>query len=93
MFVREKTHQKTLRELIDTRTELLMLQGKFLALQAEWNSLVRKINAKGGEAFLEGKSKQFNREEIDRLVRLCHPDKHGQSKAAVEMTQKLLSMR
>lgn len=37
--------------------------------------------------------KQFSDEEINRLVRLCHPDRHGNSKASVEMTQKLMSMR
>lgn len=32
-------------------------------------------------------------EWIKRLIRLCHPDKHGNSKLATEMTQWLLSMR
>lgn len=36
---------------------------------------------------------QFTEEEIARLLRLCHPDKHGNSSAANEMTRKLLGLR
>lgn len=36
---------------------------------------------------------QFTEEEIARLLRLCHPDKHGNSSAANEMTRKLLDIR
>lgn len=32
-------------------------------------------------------------EDIKRLISLCHPDKHGGKPMAVEMTQKLLSLR
>lgn len=35
----------------------------------------------------------FSKQEIDVLIRLCHPDKHGGKQSAVEMTQKLLSLR
>ena len=30
---------------------------------------------------------------LDRAIRLCHPDKHGGSKMATEVTQQLLKMR
>jgi len=30
---------------------------------------------------------------IRRLIQLCHPDKHGNSKLAVEMTQFLVKMK
>lgn len=36
---------------------------------------------------------QFSQEQIDKLIRLCHPDKHYNSKNATEITQLLLSMR
>lgn len=36
---------------------------------------------------------QFNKEEIDTLIRLCHPDKHNGKDSAKEITQKLLAMR
>lgn len=35
----------------------------------------------------------FTPDEIARLVRLCHPDKHGGSAAATEITTKLLQLR
>jgi hypothetical protein len=35
----------------------------------------------------------FSDSEIQTLIRLCHPDKHGNSDAANQMTAKLLSIR
>lgn len=35
----------------------------------------------------------FTREQINRLLQLCHPDKHGGKQSAVEATQMLLKMR
>ena len=35
----------------------------------------------------------FSQDEIKTLIRLCHPDKHGNRQSAVRITQKLLSMR
>lgn len=40
-----------------------------------------------------GPQPQFSEDEIARLLRLCHPDKHGNSSAANEMTRKLLGLR
>lgn len=36
---------------------------------------------------------RFSQSDIDSLIRLCHPDKHGNSSAANSMTVKLLTMR
>lgn len=36
---------------------------------------------------------RFSQDDIDSLIRLCHPDKHGNSSAANNMTVKLLTMR
>jgi len=91
MFVTTKTYNELIRkynELNDQHTELL---GKH-------NELVIRINQLGGEVFLaQGehlfKSSQFTRDDVDKLVRLCHPDRHGGKESAIEMTQKLLSMR
>lgn len=86
------------------------MKGYFGILEAysslinEWNALVRRINALGGEDFLReaerGKRaappddpKSFSREELTKLVALCHPDRHGGCKKAEEMTKKLLEMR
>lgn len=74
--------------------EMMQMQVKYQILLSQWNSLVDKINARGGEAFLYGsEQKQFSDDEIKTLINLCHPDKHQQKKVAVEMTQKLLAMR
>lgn len=64
-------------------------------LLKDWNKLVDRINAKGGEAFLESdpKQSQFSQQEIDTLIRLCHPDKHNNSASSNEITKKLLSLR
>ena len=35
----------------------------------------------------------FTNEEIQALIRLCHPDKHNKSDTANGITKKLLSMR
>lgn len=36
---------------------------------------------------------QFSKEDIKRLITLCHPDKHGGKEMAKEMTQKLIRLR
>jgi hypothetical protein len=79
----------SIRDIIDMYKEL----------QDKWNTLVRRINEKGGEDFLErgvlpeDLPPQFTQEEIRRLILLCHPDKHDGKIIAVEMTQKLIRMR
>lgn len=66
-------------------------------LLAQWNTVVRQINAKGGDRFLEhgtlAAPSPFSQEDIRRLIHLCHPDKHDGKPMAVEMTQKLLSLK
>lgn len=77
------------------------LQAQYVALRMDrdallsrWNSLVREINEKGGRSFLDGPAPMdLSRQDIDRLIALCHPDKHDGKQIAVEMTQKLLSIR
>lgn len=66
---------------------------EYWALRGAWNTLVAQINAKGGRSFLDGESNQFSPEEIEGLIRLCHPDKHGGSELANKMTAKLLALR
>lgn len=65
------------------------------ALQRKWNELVERINNKGGEAFLNSApSKQLlTAPEIKAMLSLCHPDKHGGSKIAEDVTRKLLEFR
>lgn len=87
MFVRRSTHDAL-------KMDHLVLQMKFDKLLAEWNELVGRLNAKGGERFLSGEgAPKLSREDISRLLQLCHPDKHDGKPQAVEMTQKLLRLR
>lgn len=76
-------------------------RNEFAKLQREWNILVDRINAKGGENFLRhgsiyptrSTSVPFNDAELKKLLMLCHPDKHGGKETAVEMTKKINSLR
>lgn len=90
MFVRLSTHQRVVAE---NRALQALVNQKI----DEWNTLVRLINAKGGQRFLDeaqlDASALLSKDDIRRLLQLCHPDKHDGKKIAVEMTQKLLSLK
>lgn len=87
MFVRAKTHE----ELRKKYEKLVMDNDR---LQRDWNRLVRLINSKGGQKFLDGETTpQFSDSEIRIMIKLCHPDKHGNSADATLMTQTLLGLR
>jgi hypothetical protein len=90
MIVLKSTHE-------ELRTKYAVLSLQYANLQKEWNDLVKLINAKGGQAFLNGKTAkakaQFSDEELRKLLMLCHPDKHGGKAVAEEITKKLLAMR
>jgi hypothetical protein len=68
-------------------------------LRAKWDALVDRINALGGETFLKnarlpsGEAPQFTADDLQRLILLCHPDKHAGKPMATEMTQKLIRMK
>ena len=90
MFVLQSTYQKLLNE----HRELAEYNNRLLN---NWNHLVKRINAKGGEDFLNNATLTpppvFSQKDILRLLQLCHPDKHDGKPMAVEMTQKLLSLK
>lgn len=91
MFVRESKYREA---LISAKVWELKLQK----LNREWNQLVRRINKLGGEQFLEsGKASaaqaQFSADDIQRLLMLCHPDKHDGKQMATDMTAKLLKLK
>lgn len=56
------------------------------------NKLVERINEKGGKEFLDH-GIVFSEEDLDKLIRLCHPDKHQGSKNSESATKLLLKMR
>lgn len=58
----------------------------------EWNKLVRIINGKGGQAFLD-RAVLLSKEDINTLIQLVHPDKHQGKESATRMTQLLLTLR
>jgi hypothetical protein len=102
MIVRESTYRKACaerdalkKELGEIRQVALHLKGKYEALIKDWNSLVRRINANGGESILSGSkpSDQLSSDDIKKLLMLIHPDKHGGKPMAQEMTAKILQIR
>ena len=94
MIMLDSTHKRILTKW---QTKVMALELELARLQRDWNDLVRRINKKGGEAFLEtgrvGASVGLSEDEIAKLLRLCHPDKHDGRAIAVEMTQRLLELR
>lgn len=87
--------RSTMRAVAADREAVVMAYRR---LQRDWNDLVQRVNALGGEQFLQrGEARlvhvQLDDEDIKRLLMLCHPDKHGGKKMAEEMTQKLLALR
>lgn len=75
------------------------LEAKYLRLLDKWNKLVRQINDKGGQQFLDGASVvrsgngQFTDAELRSILQLVHPDKHGGKASAVAITQKINKLR
>ncbi len=96
LFSRSKDRREIARlkaELVEASMTIAAVRKANAATTNQWNALVQRINAKGGEQFLRGESTQFTREELTHLIKLCHPDKHGGSASSVAMTQKLLNLR
>jgi hypothetical protein len=99
MFMFTSTHEAQVNELkakirvIDI--EYTYIISKHNKLLREWNALIKLINSKGGQDFLDStpNTSGFTQAEIKSLIYLCHPDKHQQKPSAIAMTQKLLSMR
>jgi hypothetical protein len=60
-------------------------ENLYLAHKLSRELFMLRVNGNGRSIFSES--------EIQTLIRLCHPDKHGNSPAANEMTAKLLSLR
>lgn len=97
MFVTSKTHNLT-KALLELERDAMgararIAEAKYNSLLREWNALVGKINAHGGESLFHKGRAPFNIEDLNRLIMLCHPDKHDGKPMAVSMTQKLLAMR
>ena len=68
------------------------LKLQYSALLRNYNLLVDAIKEMTSKKSTET-NLHFTQEELKKLITLCHPDKHGGSKIAEEMTAKLLEMR
>lgn len=98
MFVLKSTYEAAVEEgnrylkqlneaLRDHRDTLL----KFRNLQSRTDRLLETLAQ--AQSALAQRQPNLTREDIQRLLGLVHPDKHGGKQAAVEMTQKLLELR
>lgn len=95
MFVRQSTYDRMKGKYYLLKAEHRALTMVHNELMTEYNTVIHRINAHGGEAlFTQGSpgTKQFSKQEIRKLVFLCHPDKHGNKKSATELTTKLIAM-
>jgi hypothetical protein len=93
MEARASYAEGRVRHLVREHNQLV---DKWNGLLRKWNDLVERINQLGGESFLQGateKHVQFTADELQRLIQLCHPDKHDGKQMATEMTAKLLKMK
>ena len=95
MFVRNAKYEEEKRRRLDAELDYLNLKVRYFSLVEKWDNLVRRINKKGGEEFLEKATLQpvLSKEDVNKLLSLCHPDKHDGKESAKVMTQKLLNLR
>lgn len=105
MFVRQSTYDKSERQrkinadaYWKLKNEHEYLDDKYKSLLQRWNELVREVNSKGGQQFLDCTSgiksgSQFTDNELKSLLQLVHPDKHGGKESAKVITQKINSIR
>jgi hypothetical protein len=97
MFVSKSKHDKVVNDRNDAQLQVALLAAQITRLRAKWDDLVSKVNAKGGQAFLDhgeiygfaGASSQFTTDELKAIRRLVHPDKHNGSKSSNDLTTKL----
>lgn len=93
MFVTQKSYDRLLRAAAELEIAKRITELEYQELLNKWNDLVRQVNR--GDLVPKSQMQRgtFTPDEIDALVRLCHPDKHGGSKAANDITARLLALR
>ena len=81
-------------ELEETETKVAEVEAAYASLERDYERvrriLGRKMNGRTQRA--SAPSAEFQTKLME-LVKLCHPDKHGNSEKATEMTKWLLSQR
>jgi hypothetical protein len=91
MFVTRSRFKKSEERAEYAEGRLLAQIQKYNRLVDEWNALARRFNAL--KASTQKQSSPFSAEDVQRLIQLCHPDKHGGKTLATEMTAKLIKMK
>ncbi|TNF65660.1 hypothetical protein FBF48_10335 [Streptococcus salivarius] len=93
MFVTKAKYEGALKR-IRFQSSIIEEMAKHAQAMHEENTLLRhRLMRARMTTNVNVVAQQFSPEEIDRLIRLCHPDKHGNSESATVMTQKLLDIR
>lgn len=92
--VENSAKYKALKQAFDGLDEkYIYLSKEHQALIWDWNNLIGIINENGGMSRLTYREATFTLKEIQRLIILCHPDRHEGKDIAVIMTQRLLEAR
>lgn len=97
MFVSKSKYDKLKANLDFLTIKYNQIDSQLFITRTKWNKLVKLINSKGGQEFLDdatiGGQEQFTDEELRSLLQLVHPDKHGGKASAVRLTQKINQLR
>ena len=91
MFVTRKNYDKLMQETLAYKRAFIKERTERNELTVEFNELMTKWNARSNNS--RNVSVQLDQTSIKKLITLCHPDKHGGKRSAVEATQLLLSLR
>lgn len=71
------------------RVKYLKEAQDYLSLAYRYRDLIDEYR----ELEAQANTSPFNKEDLNRLIRLCHPDKHNGRTVATDMTKMLLGMR
>lgn len=73
--------------------DLMAYRRKYSSELDEHLKTLQQFNAYIDKHKQESVKNPFTQEEIRAMIRLCHPDKHGNKQIAVDITAKLIKMR
>lgn len=97
MFVSKAKYRKVCEERDRALFRVTSEINDYNKLALEYNVLLKKAKElKERLAIAEqgsNQGKNLTKDDIKRLIALCHPDKHNNSEMATKMTQKLLEIR
>lgn len=104
MFVRQSVHdalkehaRQLLARAIVAEQDAKLYEAQYFKLKNATEDRLKETVEKilRDHGMLEGQKQIFSKEEVERLIRLCHPDRHEgiRQVAATEMTAKLLTIK